>query len=592
MAVFIKAENLKHLFERRDEDDRVIEEIPALDGINLTVEAGQFVAIMGPNGSGKSTFARHLNALLAPTEGTLFVDGKNAGDEDVVWEIRRAAGMIFQNPDNQIVAGVVEEDVAFGPENLGIPTEEIRTRVDLSLRAVDMEDYRHHSPENLSGGQKQRVAVAGVVAMDPRCIVMDEPTAMLDPAGRREVMETAHRLNREEGVTILLVTHFMEEAAQADYIYLLDGGKVVAGGTPRELFSEEEMLREHGMELPQMSRLANALIRDGLPLPRGILTRGELVEALVPCMGRAAGERPAPEVDGPGRPHEGAKEKLRLEHVSYTYTAGTSYAEQALRGVSLSIREGEVIGLIGHTGSGKSTLIQMFDGLLEPDEGTVYYEGQDIHAKGAGKTGMSMRRLRGEVGLVFQFAENQLFETTVLRDVAYGPRNMGVEEDEAIRRAQEVLRMIDLDESCWERSPFELSGGQRRSAAIAGVIAMGPSVLVLDEPTAGLDPRGREELFGLIRTLRGELALTVILVSHDMGEVADLADRIVVLKDGEILLDGTPAEVFSHVRELEEASLAVPEVTYLMEDLKSEGFPVSTSATTLDEARREIERLC
>ena len=224
---FIKAKNLKHRFVRRDENGEVAAEIAALDGIDLEVEPGQFVAVLGHNGSGKSTFARHLNVLLSPTEGSLWVDGKDVQDENALWEIRQAAGMIFQNPDNQIVAGVVEEDIAFGPENLGIPTDEIRKRVDESLQAVDMEAYRLHSPNRLSGGQKQRVAVAGVVAMHPKCIVMDEPTAMLDPSGRREVMQTAHRLNREEGVTVILITHYMEEVADADYVFVMDQGKVV-----------------------------------------------------------------------------------------------------------------------------------------------------------------------------------------------------------------------------------------------------------------------------------------------------------------------------------------------------------------------------
>ncbi len=624
MMPFIKAENLRHSYILRGDEGEAIGEIMALDGVDMEVEAGQFIAVLGQNGSGKSTFARHLNVLLTPTEGTLFVDGKNAEDEDVMWEIRRAAGMIFQNPDNQIVAGVVEEDVAFGPENLGLPTEEIEERVGASLRSVDMAEYRRHSPENLSGGQKQRVAAAGVVAMNPKCILMDEPTAMLDPAGRTEVLQTAHRLNREEGVTIILITHFMEEAAGADYVYVMDEGKIVMRGTPREIFSEEETLREHGLELPQMTLIANELRRNGLPIPAGILTRRELVDALCGLKGAADASSPdnagkggagspdditaadggSPDDAGAGAEDRPA-EKLRLEHVSYTYTSGTSYAVRALNDISLTIREGELIGLIGHTGSGKSTLIQMFDGLLKPDEGRVYYEGRDIHARHAGSSsdasaessaspdaGISLRELRGNVGLVFQFAENQLFETTVVKDVAYGPKNLGVSEEEAKERAKEVLKMVDLDESCWERSPFEMSGGQKRRAAIAGVIAMGPSVLILDEPTAGLDPRGREELFSLIRALHTELSMTVIIVSHDMNEVADLTDRIIVLRDGEIMLDGTPAEVFSHEEELKEASLAAPEVTYLMRDLNQRGIPADMSVTTPSEAVREIVRLC
>ncbi len=597
---FLEAKNVKHRFERRDEEGKVIGEVEALDGIDLEVEAGQFIAILGQNGSGKSTFARHVNALLTPTEGTLYVDGKNTKDQDVMREIRRAAGMIFQNPDNQIVAGLVEEDVAFGPENLGVPTEEIKERVADSLHAVDMEEYRHHSTERLSGGQKQRVAVAGVLAMQPMCILMDEPTAMLDPAGRSEVIETAHRLCREGGVTIILITHFMEEAAGADRIFVLDRGRVVMSGSSREIFSEPDQLKRYGLDLPQIPRLADELKRDGWPIPKGVLTREELLDALCDSSGREI--RPAKDsayradastehtgadgADAKGAEHE-KKEKLRMEGVSYSYSPGTVYETRALRDLDFTIHEGEIVGLIGQTGSGKSTLIQMLNGLLQPDQGTVFFEGQDI-----GKAGFDRGRLRGNVGLVFQFAEQQLFESTVLKDVAYGPKNLGLDEDAARERAENALRQVELDEESWELSPFDLSGGQKRRAAIAGVLAMEPSVLILDEPTAGLDPHGKEELFDLIRGLHERLGITVVIVSHNMEDMADLADRIVVLRDGQIILDGAPKEVFSHIRELEEVSLSVPEVTYLMEDLKTRGYPVDTVATTLDEAKREIERVC
>ncbi|MCC8142197.1 MAG: energy-coupling factor transporter ATPase [Lachnospiraceae bacterium] len=597
---FLEAKNVKHRFDRRDEEGKVIGEVEALDGVDLEVKAGQFIAILGQNGSGKSTFARHVNALLTPTEGTLLVDGKDTKDSDVMWEIRRAAGMIFQNPDNQIVAGLVEEDVAFGPENLGVPTEEIEERVADSLHAVDMEEYRHHSPERLSGGQKQRVAVAGVLAMQPECILMDEPTAMLDPAGRREVIETAHRLCREGGVTIILITHFMEEAAGADRIFVLDRGRVVMSGSPREIFSEPDQLKKYGLDLPQIPRLACELKRDGWPIPEGVLTREELVDELRAGSGREAGSVQDSALSaGAGENAAGADdkesknaayektEKLRMEGVSYSYSPGTVYETRALRDIDLAIREGEMVGLIGQTGSGKSTLIQMFNGLLQPDQGTVFFEGQDI-----GKAGFDRGRLRGDVGLVFQFPEQQLFESTVLKDVAYGPKNLGLDEDAARDRAENALRQVELDEENWELSPFELSGGQKRRAAIAGVLAMEPSVLILDEPTAGLDPHGKEELFDLIRGLHERLGITVLIVSHNMEDMADLADRIVVLRDGQIMLDGAPKEVFSHIRELEEVSLSVPEVTYLMEDLKALGYPIETVATTLNEAKREIERVC
>lgn len=282
----IKAINLVHEYIKRDEDNNVSDIVRALDDVNIEVEAGQFIAILGHNGSGKSTFAKHLNALLAPTEGTLVVDGKNVKDEKNIMDIRKNAGMVFQNPDNQIIASVVEEDVGFGPENIGVPTEEIWERVDNSLKAVGMTEYRKHSPNKLSGGQKQRVAIAGVVAMEPKCIIFDEPTAMLDPNGRKEVIKTAHKLNKEKNVTILLITHYMEEVVAADYVYVMEKGKVVMEGTPREIFSQVDALKEHRLDVPQVTLLADELRKSGLDIPKGILRREELVKALEKNMAR------------------------------------------------------------------------------------------------------------------------------------------------------------------------------------------------------------------------------------------------------------------------------------------------------------------
>ena len=275
----IKAKNVVHEFFRRDEEGNVESITTALDHVNLDVKAGQFIAILGHNGSGKSTLAKHINALLTPTEGVIWVDGMDVLDEDNTIPIRKTAGMVFQNPDNQIIASVVEEDVGFGPENIGVPTEEIWTRVNQSLEAVDMVKYRKHSPNKLSGGQKQRVAIAGVVAMEPKCIVFDEPTAMLDPNGRKEVIATAHDLNKKKGVTIILITHYMEEVVDADYVYVMEKGKIVMDGTPRDIFSRVDELKEHRLDVPQATLVADELRSAGVPIPQGILTRKELVDA-------------------------------------------------------------------------------------------------------------------------------------------------------------------------------------------------------------------------------------------------------------------------------------------------------------------------
>jgi energy-coupling factor transport system ATP-binding protein len=277
---FIEARKLVHEYVRRDEAGNVESINTALDGVDIDIRSGEFVAVLGHNGSGKSTFAKHLNVLLAPNGGTLWVDGKDAADEKNLWDIRKNAGMVFQNPDNQIIASVVEEDVGFGPENIGVPTEEILKRVDRSLKSVGMQEYREHSPNKLSGGQKQRVAIAGVMAMEPKCIILDEPTAMLDPNGRKEVLRAVRELNKEKGITIIFITHYMEEVVNADRVYVMDSGKVVMEGTPREIFSQVERLKELRLDVPQITLLAHNLRKAGLDLPEGILTRQELVESL------------------------------------------------------------------------------------------------------------------------------------------------------------------------------------------------------------------------------------------------------------------------------------------------------------------------
>ena len=281
----IKAKQLVHEYIRRDEEGNVESIQTALDHIDLDVQPGQFIAILGHNGSGKSTLAKHINALLAPTEGSLWVDGKDVTQEENILPVRKTAGMVFQNPDNQIIASVVEEDVGFGPENIGVPTGEIWQRVEESLKSVGMLQYRHHSPNKLSGGQKQRVAIAGVMAMEPKCIVLDEPTAMLDPNGRKEVLHAAHELNRKKGVTILLITHYMEEVVDADYVYVMDKGHVVMQGTPREIFSQVGTLKEHRLDVPQITLLADLLRQSGLDIPLGVLTREELVDAIMKIAG-------------------------------------------------------------------------------------------------------------------------------------------------------------------------------------------------------------------------------------------------------------------------------------------------------------------
>ena len=283
MAI-IKAARLVYEYIRRDEEENIEEVNRAIDGLDVDIEKGGFVAVLGHNGSGKSTFAKHINGLLMPTDGTVWVGDMDTKDEEHIWDVRKTAGMVFQNPDNQIIGNIVEEDVGFGPENIGVPTEEIWKRVEESLKAVGMTAYRLQSPGKLSGGQKQRVAIAGVMAMKPECIILDEPTAMLDPNGRREVIKTVHELNRAEGITVLLITHYMEEAIDADRIIVMDGGRIVMDGKPAEIFSRVKELKAYGLDVPQVTELAYELKEAGMPLSDGILTREQLVRELEPLL--------------------------------------------------------------------------------------------------------------------------------------------------------------------------------------------------------------------------------------------------------------------------------------------------------------------
>ena len=599
----IKTENLIFEYEKRDDEGNIIGARRAIDEVNLDIEPGQFIAILGHNGSGKSTLAKHMNAILTPTEGTMWVDGKDTRKNENIWDVRQSAGMVFQNPDNQIIGTVVEEDVGFGPENLGVPTDEIWERVEQSLSAVGMIEYRHHSPNKLSGGQKQRVAIAGVVAMRPKCIVLDEPTAMLDPNGRKEVLRTVEELRQKEKVTVILITHYMEEVIGADRVIVMDKGHVVMDGTTREIFSQVELLKKYRLDVPQVTLLAHELKQKGYAIPNGILTVDELISALEACgmkttqaekvatSGTAVDNVATNETIADGTFYEKvdmAKSEtpiLKLEHVNYVYSPDTAYERKALKDINLDIYEGQFIGVIGHTGSGKSTMIQHLNGLMKATSGTLYYKGENIYGEK-----YNLRELRNNVGLVFQYPEHQLFEVDVLSDVCFGPKNQGLSEEECKERALEALKLVGLPEKYYEASPFELSGGQKRRVAIAGVLAMKPKVLVLDEPTAGLDPKGRDEILDQIAYLQKKGNLTVILVSHSMEDIAKYVDRIVVMNKGSKMYDGTPKEVFAHYKELEKVGLAAPQVTYIMHALAEKGMPVNLEATTIKEAVEEISK--
>ena len=608
----IKIQKLIHDYIKRDDEGNAAGTVRAIDGIDLHIEPGQFIAILGHNGSGKSTLAKHLNALLFPTEGTVWVDGYDTKDEKNLWEIRREAGMVFQNPDNQIIAQVVEEDVGFGPENIGVPTQEIWTRVEEGLKTVGMLEHRKKSPNRLSGGQKQRVSIAGVIAMQPKCIILDEPTAMLDPNGRKEVIKAAVKLNREKKITVILITHYMEEAIEADTIFVMETGKVVMRGTPHEIFSQVEKMKELHLDVPQVTLLAYELRKAGLPIPVGILTKEQLADALLGPLPQEEAAQVQPEEDESGdlqsetpneisnevpneirsetsseqRAENGAHpgdQGIRVDDICFVYERGTAMQVNALDHISVDIPNDQFIGLIGHTGSGKSTFVQTLNGLLKVTSGHVYYNGEDIESDHFDK-----KKLRSNVGLVFQYPEHQLFEVDVLTDVMFGPKNLGMSDGDAKKRAIEALESVKMPKALYKASPFDLSGGEKRRAAIAGVLAMRPKILILDEPTAGLDPRGRDEILGMIADMKKNLNMTIILVSHSMDDIANYVDRIMVMSDGSLLYDDEPVSVFRHVKELENLGLSAPQITYIMKQLKERGLDVNTDVLRVSEAAAEI----
>lgn len=598
MQKIVQIKDLIHKFVDTDAEGNVTGEKNAVDSVSLDVEKGEFVAILGHNGSGKSTLAKHINAILMPTSGTLYVNGKDTADGRNIWDIRQSAGMVFQNPDNQIIETVVEEDVGFGPENLGVETEEIWKRVESALGKVGMLEFRKHSPSRLSGGQKQRVAIAGVLAMHPDCIVLDEPTAMLDPHGRQEVIQTLKELNEKEKVTIILITHHMNEAALADKIFVMNEGKIALQGTPKEVFSHYDEMKKIGLDVPVSTEIAHGLKKYGWHMPDDIISEEELLDSIKKNLPEKAEkgtehrvkQKNESKAEQDNREAQQQKDSgeviLSLRDVNYIYSADTVYRRHALKNVSLDIWKGEFIAVIGHTGSGKSTLIQHLNGLNKPSSGKILYKGQDISEKS-----FKLSDLRKKVGLVFQYPEYQLFETTVLLDVAFGPKNLGCDREQAEQQAREALALVGLPEECYEMSPFELSGGQKRKAAIAGVLAMNPEVLILDEPTAALDPCGRDEILSILEDLHRKKNITILLVSHSMDEVARFAQRIIVMDKGEILMDGTPADIFRRHKELEEIGLAAPQAMYIMKELKEYGLPVDTEIFTPQEAVKEINRI-
>lgn len=571
----IEVEHLNYHY--RLQDGRTI---AALEDVSTRIFTGEYVAIVGANGSGKTTFARHLNALLLPTSGRVLAAGLDTNQKMNHSSIRKAVGMVFQNPEDQAVATVVEEDVAFGPENLGLAPAEIRRRVEQALKEIGLWEHRQRPPHQLSAGQMQRLALAGVLAVHPRCIIFDEATAMLDPAGRRMVLAMMKRLH-QSGMTIITITHFMEEAAAAERVLVFGRGRIVLDGPPAEVFSQADRLVELGLDLPPIGQLGNRL-RERFPeLPANLISQDQLVDAILqlPRRGESA---PLSETDS--RTFPDGDTIIGVEDLEHRYMTGTPLEHQALRKVSLKVREGSVHGLLGATGSGKSTLIQHLNALLLPQKGTIRVADFDLNSPD-----VDVKAVRRHVGLVFQNPENQLFEQYVGDEIAYGLRLAG-EKEKLREKVRKAMEKVGLDfETFKDRLIFTLSGGERRKVALACTLALEPRVLLLDEPTAGLDPFSRRSLMEHLHRLRDQ-GVTLLLSSHQMEDMALLADALTVMENGDDVMAGGAREIFSQGKRLFELGLETPAAAATARMLAERGLPVGQGVLTAEDLMEEITR--
>ncbi len=606
---------------------------PALNDVNLRIDAGETVAIIGHNGSGKSTLAKLFAAILRPTSGTVLVDGLSTGvihhaptGEDL-WTIRQRVGIVFQNPDDQLVANTVIDEIAFGPENLGLPRFEIEERVQEAMTLLELESYAQMSVSELSVGQKQRVAIAGILAMRPRYLLLDEPTTMISGHTARQLLETVRRLSAERGITVIHITHFMHEVSAFKRIIVMDEGRVLMDGTPGDIFARADELRAIGLDVPLVTTLGQHLRTQGWTnLPDVVLSTDQLSDhttliapadpinivdsqSIAPIEPRnsvgADLSRPSPiyrpDRDSPmqGNDSIGApfiatesvgsnginpSSLFELKNQSHTYLRGTPFAVQALNGLSLSIIAGQTTAIVGPTKSGKSTVVDILAGLIRPTAGTFFFNGTDV-----GAPSFDIERIRSIVGVVFQSPESQIFEDTVGKDVSFGPRRKKLPLAESRRLVQESLEAVGLPyEDFRSRYTYALSGGQKRRVAIAGVLALQPKIIIFDEPTAGLDPRGRRELLALIARFKQQQGLTIIYTSSGLDDVIGLADTIYILDQGRTVLSGTPREILQHADQLTTLDVALPEAAQVALALHDIIPTIRTDVLNLEELEAEI----
>ncbi len=548
-----------------------------LRGISLNVESGAFVAIIGANGSGKTTLIKHINGLLLPTEGNVHIDGLDTRDPSNLRELRKLVGMVFQNPADQIVASTVEEDIAFGLENLNLPSQIIRERVDEQLALVGLTEEATRPPHLLSGGQMQKVALAGVLARQPEIVIFDEPTAMLDPVARDVFLKRLRELHRQ-GLTVIYITHHMEETVYADRVCVLKQGKIILHGDPGEVFSQSELINDAGLEKPEAYSLGERFRLFGWEIPQEILTPDALVKSLPVYDGsqKAAIYTPKPFT---------SKQIISLQDVHYTYLSGTPLAKSALKGASVDILKGNIHALAGTNGSGKSTLLQHINGIFRPDEGLVRVDDLQVDDPQT-----PLREIIRKVGMVFQNPESQFFEIYVGDEIAYGPKQFQFKDiREHVKTAME---MVGLDfEGFKDRRLETLSGGEKRKVALVSTLVLQQDILLFDEPTAGMDPSARDSLLDLFKQLNQQ-GKTIIIASHRLDELAQVSHFLSAMNRGKVIVTQPAPAALTSKDTLSQAGLKAPLTVRVTEALIDKGWPLNREETITPEGLfASIERL-
>jgi len=564
-----------------------------LNDINLNIYEGDYIAVIGANGSGKSTLLRHLNGLLTPSKGDVWVKNWNTKEKKHLREIRSTVGMVFQVPDEQIVSTVVEEEVAFGLENLGIPEPELSQRVESALEITGLGNLRKRPTHSLSGGQKQLLVLASILSMNPRCLVLDEPASMLDPFFKERVYNIVDKL-QSEGVTLVFATHSMEEASHARRVLVLNQGKIVMEGEAEEILTREKELKEIGLDIPFYSKLSKRVSSGLSGFPSRIVSGSIFLHELDRYIEKNRIFHSIKLLKNEER-NKIIKSRVKEKNISplieisdlfYTYFSGTPNEVKALKGVNFLLHPGEAVGIMGPTGSGKSTLLHHMNGLLRPQKGNVTILGVSLNNKN-----IDMRLIRQKIGLLFQNPEDQLFERYAGDDVAFAPLNMGHSLEEARKLVKEAMELVDLPFDCKDRLIGEFSHGEKRRLALAGVLAMKPQVLVLDEPTSGLDPGGREKLLNVLRRWYKDSDRSIVMVSHDMEDISMFCHRVYVLENGRISLEGSVSEVFPTGEELFTKGLLVSHFWELSNELGRRGLNISKNIFNVEEVAEELIRL-